>query len=901
MKRREGMAERCLRWAVDDTEATEGLLGDLQEEWSGKRGKAAKGFAYQASILAVAARYTVARLVGRAPRGIERSGSSSGDGIGREFRFAFRSLLRAPSHTALFMATLALGIGATTAVFTVLEGVVLRPLAYDDAEALVRLESAVPGLEPDTRWHLAKAQFLYFRDEVTTLSEMGLYVSSVATVGSIEEPDQQATRVRTALVNPDMARILRVRPTLGRTFTEDESLTLQSGVVVLTDGYWRRAFGADAGIVGRSILVNGRPAEVVGVLPPGARLPEEAVSRDNPIDLWLPLYLNPAEKPVNAHMYRAIGRLTPGTEVTEANTELATLSARLPDALPTAYSDQFMDEFGFKAVATPLREDVVGAVAGTLWIVFGSVALLLVVAVFNAANLLLARTHRRGRELAIRAALGAGRSALTRQLLLESIIVCVVAGLAGLTLAAWGVQFLVANAPAGVPRLDEVALGGFGATFSLGLALLLGLAMGVLPTLGSPQRTRVLGDTGRGLTPSRRHHAVRRLLVVGQLAVSVVLLAGASLLFQSFQNLRRVDTGLTADHVLTFRVILPSESYGNHQLATQFYRQAAEALEAQASVTRVGLVSALPLDGYDGCAGTQFEDQPLGVAENAACLPVFLVGPGYFESMGVPVDGETVTWADLDQDRVVAVVGQSTADRFWTGEDALGRNLNSYGAGFVPVTGTAGDVRGAGLDEPVWDAVYLSMTPPGGEGNWAVPRFMHFTVRTDGTDPMTLVPIVRRIVAAVDPQVPLSDIRPMGDIISAATATDSFVASLLGIASVVSLLLSTLGVYAVISYIVQGRRAEIGIRLALGAKKAEVQRLVVGQSVTMAALGVLLGLVGTVSVAGLLGSLLYEVSPTDPLILGAVGVALIAMAGAAAFVPSLRATRVDPVEALRAE
>ncbi|MEJ2204486.1 MAG: ABC transporter permease [Gemmatimonadota bacterium] len=888
-----GMLERMLRWAVGDAEATEGLLGDLEEERSARGGGTLR---YRLALLGLVVRYAFFRMIpGRGPEGADAGASR-----GRELRFALRSLVRAPAFTLGTLSTLALGLGATTAVYTVVDAVVLRPLPYPGADQLVRLESAVPGLEPDARWHLARGQYLYFRDEVTTLGSLGLYVSSVTTVGSVEEPDQQAERVRIAMVNPDLPRVLGIEPLLGRAFTEEESLDRDPRVVMISHGYWQRAFGGDPTVVGRSVLVEGRPAEIVGILPEGGRLPEEASSPGNPMDLWLPLYLDPAARAVNQHTFRSVGRMAPGTDVAAVNAELAGLSARLPDVLPTAYSQEFMTEYGFRAVATPLHEDVVGRISGTLWIVFGSVALLLLVGCFNAANLVMARTQRRQRELAIRAALGAGRSALARQLLLESMVLALAAGAAGLVLGAWGVRSLVALAPEGIPRLDQVALGGSGVLFMALLSGVIGAVIGIVPLAGVSRRAQVLGDTGRGLTPSRRHHALRRALVVGQLAVSLVLLAGATLLFRSFRNLTQVETGLDIENVLTFRVVLPFEHYGEYELAGQFYRQASEVLGTLPGVERVGLVSALPLSGFDGCAVVYVEDPAPSSGDDADCLPVILVGPGYFESVGIPVRGRTAEWSDIAERTMVPVVSEAFARRFWPGDDPLGRGVSGFGAPMAPTAGVVGDVRGAGLSRPVWDALYLSMLP-GENGNWAVPRFMHFTVRTDGTDPLALVPAVRRSLQELDPRVPLSDLRTLESVVAASTARDSFIALLLGVASALSLLLSALGVYAVVTYLVQGRRAEIGVRLALGADRDQVRRLVLVQSLGMAGLGVVLGVLFSLPLSRVLRSVLYGVSPTDPLTLALVSLTLIGLAGAASLAPAVRATRVDPVEALRSE
>lgn len=894
MSRRERWTERLLRWAVADTEAAEGLLGDLEEEWMERRGRAPGGPAYHLVLARLALGYLWARV-----RGGNAAGAGSA-GWGRDLRFAGRALVRTPGYSAVFAATLGLGLAAALTVFAVVDSIVLRPLPYQAPTELVRLESAVPMMGPDTRWHLAKAQYLLLRDELQSVDELGLYVLNVSTVGSPDRPEDQAQRVGTVYVDPHLLPTLGIEPVRGRAFTPEETQEMPARVVMLTDGYWNRAFGRDPDVVGRTVLVDGRPLEVVGVLPADARLPEEVESSSVSTDLWMPLYVSKSERPVNSHTFRGVARLGAGADVARLNAELDRLTPTLPEVLPEAYSAQFMEEYGFHMVATPLKDDVVGTIADTLWILLGSLGLLLLVACFNAANLLLARTQRRSREMAIRAALGAGRRTLGRQLLLESVILSLVAGAAALVVAGLGVEALVRVAPDGLPRVHGVSLSplsvGVGAALSLGL----GLLFGILPAAAGADMTKVLGDTGRGMTASRRHHAARRVLVVAQLAVSVVLLAGAALLYQSYRNLSSVESGIDPENVLTFRVILPSEQYGDYLAAADYYRRALDRLEGLPGVRSAGAISALPLDGGWGCSLTFPADRPPNPNDGPPCLPVFLVTPGYFETLGIPIEGTPPSWdAPMDR-RVEAFVAQATARRFWGDESALGRGVSSFGAPAAPVQAVVGDVRGAGLREPVWEATYLSIVPPT-NAFWGVPRFLRIAVKTDGTEPLAIVPAVRQALTELDPRVPMSDIRPMARVVADSNARDSFVALLLGLASAFSLLLSALGVYAVISYIVQGRRGEIGVRLALGSGTGRVRSMVVGQSVRLGVLGVLLGLAAAVPVSRVLASFLYELSPTEPVILAGVAAVLLAVTGLASFAPAMRATRVDPVEALRSD
>ncbi len=894
MSRRDGWTERLLAWAVADDEAAEGLLGDLREEFGGGPSRL-RSPRHAAAVVGLALRYLGARV-------LASNRLASGDRLTREISFAIRSLVRARGYSALFVGTLALGLGAALTMFTVVESVVLRPLPYDDAGRLVRIQSAVPASRWfDRPWHLAKAQYLYLEREVSSLSDIGLYRLGAATVVR-GDSDVPAERVSTATVNPAMFSTLRIAPALGRSFTAEESLEENAATAMISHRYWTRAFGRDPAVLGKPIVVNDERLDIVGVLPSRARLPEELRTASLDVDLWTPLYLSPVERPLNNHVWNSIGRLAPEADIASLNSELARLSATLPDIFPAVYSRQFMEDYGFTTVATVLRDDVIGNIKGTLWTIFGAVSLLLLVACFNCANLLLARTQRRARELGVRSALGAGRGALARQLLFEATVLCILAGIAAAGLAALGAEAFVATAPEGLPRLEGVSPSLVSLAFVATVAVIFAVLFGILPLIGRSDLTTSLGGGGRSTTASPRQATARQSLVVAQLAVSLVLLAGATLLLQSYRHLSNVDSGIEPEDVLTFQVHLQAEQYPDYGAAASFYRRATEALESRSGILAVGGVDNLPLTGGDGCTASYREGFQPSRDNPPPCAQVSLVTPGYFEAMGIPVRGEALSWAALDDERMEVVVSGAAARRFWGDQEPIGLRVSSYGAPLAPVRGVVGDVRGGGLREPVWDAIYLSIVPPGGSRSyWGVPRFLHFVVRTDGTDPSVMEATVRHVITAIDPRVPVTAVRPMTEIVVASTADDSFITLVMAVASALSLLLSALGVYAVISYIVQGRRGEIGVRLALGAERGQVRGLVVGQSLRLAVLGVAVGLALAVPVARVLRAFLFEVSPSDPLTLALASVALVAVAAVASFAPALRATRIDPVEALRSD
>jgi putative ABC transport system permease protein len=821
----------------------------------------------------------------RGTRGVEEGA--------KELRLAARRLLRQPGFTLPVLLTLALGTGAATAVFTLLDAVVLRPLPYPAAERLVRLASPVPGVEPGARWGVAKGQFLHFQRQAHSFEALGLYTAAPVVLAA-EGPGRPAERAGAARVSGGVLDVLGVRPRLGRRITVEDGLTEEPAVALLGHDLWVRRFGADPGVVGRTMPVEGAPVRIVGVLPPDARLPEELELPDLArIDLWLPLWLDPAQPARNNHVFRAVGRLRPGVTPAAAQSELARLTAALPAVLPEAYSPEFMRSTGFSTEAVPLREGVVGGAGRVLWVLFAAVGLLLLVACANAAGLFLARLQARRREMAVRAALGAGRRELARHFLAETVPLALAAGALALLMAHGAVRLLVALSPAGIPRLDEVRVGWTAILFTLGVSLAAGTAFGLLPLLRREGDVALLREAGRGMAGSRRQHGARAALVVAQVALSLVLLAGAALLFQSFRRLSAVHPGFDPRGVLTFRVSLPAARAESFEAADAFHRALVARLEAVPGVEAAGVGSALPLSGYDGCTAVIVE----GPAQ--ACVPVHTAAPGWLRALGVPVRGREGAWGEGR----VAVVSRAFAERTWPGRDPVGRTLYVGGIDTAPyrVVGVAGDVRGAGLDRPATEDVHLPLHPPSPALGSAPPPSVAVALRARAGRPERLEAAVRRAVAEVDPQAPVADVRPLSALVSTSMARTSFAALLLGAASLLALALSAVGMYGVVAYLVAQRRAEIGIRMALGAPARRVAREVVAGSLRLAALGVVLGLAGAVAATRALRSLLFGVSPADPWVLALASAFLAAVAALASWAPARRAMRVDPAEALRHE
>jgi len=647
-------------------------------------------------------------------------------------------------------------------------------------------------------------------------------------------------------------------------------------------------------VVGRVLTIDAHPAEVVGVLTPGENLPEIRAG------IWSALALDPNAHFVNEHYLEVIGRLRAQSTIAGARADLARLTARFPDVLPTVYSPSFMEKYHFVVHVVSLRDSVIGNVARTLWMLLAAVGLVLIIACANVVNLFLARVEARRREVAIRTALGAGRSHLAWHYLAESLVLGLVAGACALALAYAALHVMLAMAPSSLPRLSEVHLGWRSAVFTAVMSVGAGILFGVIPLAHAGVDVATLRDSTRGMTASRRRHAIRGMLVIGQVALALVLLAAAGLLLQSFRNLRQVRPGFDPTGVLAVDVALPYSRYGSYEAVSTFYHQLQTRIAALPGVVSAGATTALPLrDGGGMCSTIYAEGR---VATGAVpCLPVPRVAPGYFRTMGITVRGSTPTWDDVEHHTAGVVVSRALAARIWPGEDPIGKGVNSGGRPpFYRVVGVAEDVRADGLEQPPLEEVYYPVQPIPGRSLWATQE-MTVVVRTRTVQPEQLTAAIRRTVAGLDSSVPIGNVQTMKQVVARSMNDTSFILLLLGVAGGMALLLSAVGIYGVIAYIVGQRRPEIGVRMALGASAARVGGQVVLQSLRLAAVGVALGLLGAVAVTRLLRSMLFEVSATDPFVLSAVALLLVAIAALASYVPARRAAHVDPVEALRAE
>jgi predicted permease len=832
-------------------------------------------------------------------------------GLPRELRHAARGLLRAPAFTVVAFLLLALGIGATVAMSTVLESVVLRPLPYVAPDQLVALmhPAAAPG-SGERKWGLSVAGYFEFRRESKSFADLGVYRTWSYTVAG---DGASAEEVRVAVVTHTFFTTVGTRPHLGALFSEEADRPRAPAVAVLSYPFWLRRYGGDRSVVGRTLQTSIGSRLIVGVAEPGANLPRPGPFASTAdlsgfgVDVWEPLRLDPNAPAQNNHAYSGIARLRSGVSAQQAEAELRTIVAQFPQRFPSAYSERFVKSYNFRVSVTPLLDEVLGpTVARSLWTLFGAVGFVLIIACANVANLCLVRAGARSREAGIRSALGAARGHLARQYLTEGLLLTITAGAVGVALAYWSLPWLLSVAPEDVPRLGSTSIGWRTLVFAGLTSVVAGLAFGLIPLTRLTGAADALRPSGRGLTSSRSQRFVRSGLVVGQVALAVVLLAAAGLLVRSVVALKNVQPGLNPAGVLAFEVSLPFDKYPTLESAIQFHRELQASLEALPGVTRVGASTAMPLRDYGtGCAVVFREARPYSPEERTPCVAIARTTPGFFDAMGIRVRGRAPDWADIDSRSQAAVITQALADRLWPGEDPIGKGINSNGNFQAPpgmwyrIVGVIPELRAYALDQPPAEAMFYAATDvrtPSRAGDLHGPVY---TVKTTLADPMALAPAVRSAVAAQNAQVPVIRPQRMTDVVDHSIARASFSMLLLGLASAMAILLSAVGLYGVIAYVVAQRRSEIGIRMALGARAAQLSRWVVGQSLALAAIGVAVGAALALLTARLVESYLFQVDPIDPVVLALAVVTLLGVAGRAARAPARRAARVDPGQTLR--
>jgi putative ABC transport system permease protein len=818
------------------------------------------------------------------------------DNLLQDLRYAARRLLRSPGFTAVALLTLALGIGANSAIFTVVHGVLLRSLPFAEPEALVAFGTVQPGEAPRAG-SLSPPDFMSLRDQATgagsgspgVLADAVAFVYGAAALTGEGEPQ----RVEAAWVSAGFFEIFGAAPVLGRSFTADENRPGDDDVAVLGHGFWLQAFGGDPGVVGRTVTVNGVSRTVVGVAPPGFDFPDRRV-------LWSPIPYGEtfsSETAVNrrAQYLSVVGRLRPGVSVAQARAEVTAIAARLEAEFPETNTNVTL-------AMLPLREVVVGEVRTPLLVLLGAVGFVLLIACANVANLLLARAAARQSEMALRTALGAARGRLVGQLLTESLLLGLLGGALGLLLAYAGTDLLLALRPEGIPRLDDVGVDATVIGFTLAVSLGTGLLFGLVPALHVTRAdlTAVLAEAGRGGPVGRQGQRTRSLLVVAEVALAVMLLVGAGLLMRSFLQLQQVDPGFRPEQALATQLSLPARSYPDDDRRAAFYGALIERLEALPGVTSVGAVNVLPMSDDRMVINFAVRGrEPLPPGEQPT-LDVRLATPDYLRAMGIPLlRGRAFSDRDRADAPQVALINEAAAQRHFPGEDPIGQFIRlgwgraegEFAGG--EVVGIVGDVRQLGLADDFLPEIYLPHAQ-------APEAQMSVVVRTAG-DPLTLAGAIRAEVRSLDPNLPVGTMTTLDHVVSRSVAQPRFYLLLLGIFAAVSLTLTAVGIFGVMSYAVVQRTREIGIRMALGAAPGAVLRMVIGGALALAVGGMALGLGGALVLTRVLESLVFGVSTTDPLTYAGVAGALTAVVLLASYIPARRATRVDPAVALRGE
>ena len=827
-------------------------------------------------------------------------------------RPTLRSLAKNRTFTLAAVLTLGLGMGAAASIFTLLQRVVLDPLPYPHADRLVRLKNPVPGVGANEEWELSTAQYFYFSQHARTLDAVGLYSSFGASFTSAA-PGSEPRRVRSSRVTWQMLDMLGARAIRGRLLTKSDDVPGAPAVAMLSAGFWKREYGSDESVIGRTIQLNDSPVTIVGVMAPGIELPPERGQSFAPhADLWIVRQFDPAGPFHNNHVNPGMARLAPGATLARAQAELDALTKQLPAAFATAYSDEFLKRYRFHTVATPLKQYAVADVAPGLWILFGAVAFVLAIACANVMNLFLVRFESRRREFAIRSALGASWHALAGDALREGLVLSTAGGLVALALGYASVRWLVALAPAGLPRLGDVQLDGGVFAFILALIAIVGAVVALAPVirLRNANASQALGDGGRTGTVGVERQRLRGALVVSQVALALMLVVGAGLLLKSYRRLRDIDPGFTPQGVLTVSIYPSRQRYDSAQKAWQLYANVLERVRAIPGVSGAGMSDAVPLDGDYGCTVQGFEDQRvydrLKAANLTTCAGQERTTPGFFAAMGIPIlKGRDFTADDNDHpDGGAVIVSKAFADRFWPGEDPIGHGVGPNGRTVPPfshVVGVVGDVHGDALTDPPAIAIYYPFVPMPAwrAGGYGGPTIMAVHVSKGSTS--SYVNAVRRAVLEADRTVPIANEGDMETVVEGSMGRLTFTMTLLGIAGLTSLLLAAIGLYGLIAYVVARRTSEIGVRLALGARPAHVEGLVVRGALRLTLAGLALGAAGSLAFARVLRGLLYGVAPWDPLSYLAAVLVLGTVATLAAWIPARRAAAVDPAVALRSE
>jgi putative ABC transport system permease protein len=799
----------------------------------------------------------------------------------QDIRYGARSLLKKPGFAFVAILTLALGIGANSTIFSFVNAILLRPLPYANPERLVVLDenSSKQGV---ASMGVSFPNFLDWREQNRVFEDIAAYGEDTYTLSGGGEPEQ----VPGARISSGLFEILGIQPLMGRTFRAEEDRPTNDSVVILSYGLWQRRFAGNPNILGQSINVGNRPHIIIGVMPAGFRFPEVA-------DMWRPLALDTTMWTRNDHGLSAIARLKPNVTLEQAQGEMIRVARRIEEQNPVTNE-------GFSVTVSSLRDQLVGDYRRALMILLGVVSFVLLIACANVANLLLARSAGRQKEIAIRATLGASRWRIVRQLVTESLLLSAVGGVLGLVLAVWGIDLLLAAIPIEFPFWMKFSLDGRVLGFTALISVLTGVVFGLAPALQASkiELNETLKEGGRSAGAATGHRRLRSLLVVSELALSLVLLTGAGLMMQSFMRLQRVNSGINPNNVLTMTVPLPKAKYDEEEKRRAFFQQLLERVRSVPGVESAGAVSNLPLSGSRWGRSLTVEGRPVLSVGEAPLINHCVITPGYFRSMGIPLlMGRDIEEADNKDTLKVTVIDERLAREYWPNESPIGKRIRfgppESNEPWHTIVGVVGEVRHQRLDMATRKSIYIPFQQ--------LPiREMTITVRSTG-DPLSLVGALRHQVRELDADQPVTDVRPMTEVISRSVWQPRLYAILFAVFAVVALVLSSVGIYGVMSYAVTQRTHEIGIRMALGASTRDVLKMIVGQGMILTLTGIALGLLGAFGMTRVMASLLFGVTATDPVTFVSVSLLLGCVALLACYIPARRATNVDPMVALRYE
>jgi putative ABC transport system permease protein len=806
----------------------------------------------------------------------------------QDIRYAIRTMAKSRGLTAVAVIALALGIGANTAIFSVINAVMIRPLPFKDPDrlAMVWEHNRNRGRAQNV---VNPANYKDWQDQNNVFESMAVLFDARYNLTDVDDPEEiPAQRVTT-----NFFTLLGVNPALGRAFGPEDEQPGRDAIVVISHGLWKRRFGGDPEVAGKTIKLNGNLFTVVGVMPPDFQffIKNGSLTGNQP-ELWSPIVLQPTDRKRSGRFMTVVARLKPGVTREQAQAEMNSIGNALEQQYP-----EFNKGWGVNVV--PLREQLFGEIRTALWVLVGAVGFVLLIACANVANLLLARAASRHKEMALRTALGAGRFRIVRQLLTESVLLAVVGGVLGLLVAMWGVDLLIALSPRDLPSLRGVGLNYQVLGFTLLVSVVTGLIFGVVPALEAsrPNLNEALKEGGKGAGGGTGGHRVRDIFVVAEVALALVLLIGSGLMIKSFLRLQSVNPGFNPQNLLTVRLLLPGSKYGEDRQRVAFFRQALSRIESLPGVRSVGAVNFLPFSGSGAATGFTIEGRPAPAPGEKPVVDSRVCDPNYFQAMGIPlISGRTFSEKEATEVSHVVIINQTLARTYFPDEDPIGRRITIEMTNEpVPsqIIGVVGDVKHAGLD-----------VEPKATAYWPHPElaysFMTIVARTEG-DPLSLASAVQGEVKALDKDQPIADVRTMEQLLMASVARARFSTLLLSIFAGVALLLAAVGIYGVMSYSVTQRTHEIGIRMALGAQRADVMRLVVGRGMMLASIGIGIGLAAALGLTRVMASLLFAVSATDPLTFGTISLVLAGVALAANLVPARRATKVDPMVALRYE